>query len=210
MTLLKDTHQSRSTRWLRVVAGSAILVAVGLGGSPVAAQADPDAGSSDRAARLAAVQSSITDKPASSLAPGVQIRNRNTANMCLGIAGSAHHHGAPAIQWDCLPNERDQRWEFVHLGFGLHQIRNQNTANMCLGIAGGAHHHGAAAIQWECDVRTTDQYWEIIRTSTGTQIVSANTDNMCLGIRGSAHNHGAPAIQWDCLDNEPDQRWTIG
>lgn len=192
MKLLRDTFRRRSARWLQVVAGSAVLVLVSLGGTPAAAQPGAEAG-----------------KPAAMLAPfDVQMRNQNTDNMCLGIRGSAHNHGAPAIQWDCISNELDQRWDFHSIGTGRYEIRNLNTANMCLGIAGGSRVHGAAAIQWECNSAIADQEWEIDPIGTGVRIINVNS-RMCLGIRGSDHRHGAAAIQWDCIANEFDQRWTV-
>jgi Ricin-type beta-trefoil lectin domain len=180
--------RNRSMRRLLLVVSAVIVMIGGLGGAPAAARPAPSqegvsAGSFDWS-----------------------FKNANS-EMCLGIRGGAHHHGAPAIQWDCDRDIQDQRWGLVHVIGDYYWIVNRNTPNRCLGIAGGDMRHGAPAIQWEC-TGAPDQYWDLDLDIPRTHIRNVNS-GMCLGIRGGARHHGAPAIQWDCDWRIFDQSWDI-
>jgi hypothetical protein len=88
--------RNRSMRRLLLVVSAVIVMIGGLGGASAAAQPAP----------------SQEARPTGSFDVGFENAN---SEMCLGIRGGAHHHGAPAIQWDCDANVRDQRWGLVHV-----------------------------------------------------------------------------------------------
>jgi len=134
------------------------------------------------------------------------------SGKCLAVAGGPNslRNGDRVIQWDCIEEEDNQKWQIIPVGGGYYKILAKHSGKS-LDVFGGTAALGNGAIVEQWDYNGSDnQMWRLIRDAGGYYNIVAKHSGKSLDINGGpgATGNGPQAQQWDWVNGD-NQRFRL-
>ena len=122
------------------------------------------------------------------------------SDRCVDVSGTAK--GAVVQQWSCH-EEANQRFWFVHQGYGNYQVVD-HSSGLCLDVSQGSTTDGTLLLLWDCH-SGVNQRFRLVPIDAGWVVLRAQHSGSCAAARNGLLSDGVAVIQESC-DNGPSQQ----